>query len=120
MKLTALLQIDYDKLANLAGYTVGSARTNMGTIRRKLKQAAEEGAPGTPSSNSKRKTGTKSDLGSPTKRPKGKANQNGSSKKNPSTNGFQEEDNEDDDGNILDALKKEEEPEEDPFTAFDF
>ncbi|OCL15067.1 hypothetical protein AOQ84DRAFT_419102 [Glonium stellatum] len=68
-------KIDYEKLAPLAGYTVGSAKVTLGKLRRKMKAAAGDGAapaktPGTTPSTTprKRKTAANGDAGSPTKR----------------------------------------------------
>ncbi|KAF2275798.1 uncharacterized protein EI97DRAFT_55601 [Westerdykella ornata] len=49
-------KIDYKKFAQLAGYTEGSAKTIMGTLRRKLKDHAAGVAPSTPSTPKKKAT----------------------------------------------------------------
>ncbi|KAL2113195.1 hypothetical protein VUR80DRAFT_5102 [Thermomyces stellatus] len=54
------VQIDYDKFAELAGLTAGSARVIWGKIRRKLAAAADgDGTPTTPPSQSAKPKGRK-------------------------------------------------------------
>jgi hypothetical protein len=102
--LTFSPKIDYVKLATTAGYTVGSAKTTMGTIKRKLKEAAGETLSGSPARGSpaKRKATSDDVVNSPTKRSKD------NSSKVSKTRDFEIAEDEEDDINLKTTLKMEE------------
>lgn len=78
----AAFQIDFDKLAPMCGYTVGSAKVTFGKLKRKMKAHAagepnpttprKTAASGTPKSTGKRKgAGAAGSRASPSKKAKG-------------------------------------------------